>query len=73
MADPVSDRTARNRWMAIQLVRTLGFAVVLLGILMARGAIEAPQLLGYVVVVIGLAGGFLMPQVLARKWRTPPQ
>lgn len=73
MADPASPQTARNRWAVIQAMRTLGFAVVLVGILIVRQAIEAPAIAGYVLIVIGLLDGFLMPQLLARKWRTPPQ
>jgi hypothetical protein len=48
---------------------------VLLGILLARDVIdlagEANHLVGYVLIVAGLADGFLVPQFLARKWRTP--
>jgi len=73
MADPVSEETARNRWAVIQVMRVLGFAMVLVGILMVRGVIEASALLGYILIGIGLLDGFLMPQFLARKWRTPPE
>jgi hypothetical protein len=70
------DAEARNRWMIIQALRTMGFALAILGILMARGVVDlagdANRLAGYGLLVIGLLDGFVMPQVLARKWRTPP-
>ena len=72
-----SDDVARARWLTIQASRILGFALVLLGILLVRDVVdiagETNHLIGYVFVVVGLLDGFVMPRVLARKWRTPPQ
>lgn len=66
------DDEARNRWMVIQLMRIMGFGLVILGILMVRGAVEfagsANHLVGYGFIAIGLLDGFLMPTFLARKW-----
>lgn len=73
MADPVSEETARNRWAVIQVMRVAGIALVIIGILMVRGVIETSPYVGYALIVIGLVDGFGMPQLLARKWRTPPQ
>lgn len=67
---------ARNRWMIIQAMRTMGFGIAILGLLMVGGAVDLAgdvnQLVGYGFIVIGLLDGFVMPQVLARKWRSPP-
>jgi len=58
--------------MVIQVMRMMGFALVILGILMARDAVdlagEDNHLVGYAFVVIGLLDGFLMPIFLARRW-----
>ena len=66
------DALARNRWMVIQLMRTTGFALAILGILMTQDAVdiagELNREVGYAFVAIGLLDGFLMPIVLARKW-----
>ena len=66
------DAAARNRWAVIQVMRLLGFAMVLLGILMTQDAVdiagELNREVGYAFVAIGLLDGFLMPIVLARKW-----
>ena len=76
-APAVSDDVARARWLTIQASRILGFALVLLGILLVRDVVdiagESNHLIGYVFIVVGLLDGFVMPRVLARKWRTPTQ
>ena len=67
-----SDEWFRNRWMIIQLMRTMGFAFVILGILMTRDVVDlagdSNHLVAYGFIVIGLLDGFLMPTFLARKW-----
>jgi hypothetical protein len=67
---------ARSRWIIIQAMRLLGVAMIVVGILLTQGKLDlagdSNELLGYLLVVIGLVDGFVMPQVLARKWRTPP-
>jgi hypothetical protein len=72
---PVPDDVAKARWMTIQAARVLGVALTVLGILLVRGVVdiagEANLLIGYVFVAVGLVDAFLLPQVLARKWRTP--
>lgn len=73
MADPASDETARNRWMAIQAVRLGGAVLVLAGILVRYGTIPAPLPVGIALMAMGLLGFFLVPTLLARRWRTPRQ
>ncbi|GGD98941.1 hypothetical protein GCM10011515_18470 [Tsuneonella deserti] len=74
---PADDRLARNRWAVMQFTRFAGFALVILGILLVRGIVHldegADRYMGYAFIVIGLVDGFVVPQVLARKWRSPPQ
>ena len=69
MTDP-----ARNRWLAIVLVRVVGslgavFGVVLLG----RAQSLGQELLGLAIVLAALAMIATVPRSLARKWRTPPK
>jgi hypothetical protein len=77
MASRPPDDDARNRWMVIQVMRTVGFGLVILGILMTQGAVDIAgdynAWAGYGLIAVGLVDGFLMPQVLARKWRSPRQ
>jgi len=61
--------------MVIQLMRVGGVAFAVLGILMARDVVdvggEDNRLVGYCFIAIGLLDAFVMPQYLARKWRSP--
>ena len=72
-----NDTVARNRWALISALRLFGFALAVLGLLMSQNAVdvagESNTLVGYFFIVIGLLDGFVMPQVLARKWRTPDE
>ena len=71
MIQPVDEDVARGRWLAINAVRLAGVAMVLVGILGLQGVIEYPDIAGYLLVGIGLLDIFVIPQVLARKWRSP--
>lgn len=67
------DAQARNRWLVITLLRLAGVAMVVFGLLIVQGVFDANPLIGYALLVIGLVDAFVMPLVLARKWRTPPK
>lgn len=71
MENPVSEDVARARWMAINAVRIAGVAMVVVGILGLQDVLEYPDIAGYVLVGVGLLDIFLVPQVMARKWRSP--
>jgi hypothetical protein len=68
---------ARQRWMVLNLIRIGGIVFTLVGILMTQGVVDIGGddnvLVGYGFIVLGLADAFIVPQFLARKWRTPPQ
>ncbi|MFN6935812.1 MAG: hypothetical protein ACK4NZ_11780 [Tsuneonella sp.] len=66
-------QTERQRFALINGVRLTGVAMILIGILVLRGAIDLPAVVGYVFVPVGLFDVFFLPLILARKWRTPPQ
>jgi hypothetical protein len=68
---PPSDEE-RRRFFVINLVRLSGVALILIGILVVNGAIGLPAAAGYVFVPVGLVEVFIVPLLLARKWRTPP-
>lgn len=69
---PAPTALEKKRFLAIQLMRLMGAALVILGVLIAGGKIDLPVLVGYVLVLAGLVDLFVMPLVLARRWRTPP-
>ncbi len=63
----------KKRFMAIQMMRLAGAALILFGVLISGGKIDLPPLLGYVIVLAGIFDLLIMPRMLARRWRTPPQ
>ena len=73
MDDRAGDDVARNRWMVINALRFAGVAMVLVGLLIVREVIPEPAWAGYTILAVGLADVFLVPLLLARKWRTPPE
>ena len=73
MDDRPSDDVARNRWMVINALRVGGVAMVLVGLMIVRQVIAVDAWAGYVIGAVGLADVFLVPLMLARKWRTPPE
>jgi hypothetical protein len=68
----MSEDPARRRFMAVQAVRWVGVALVMLGLLAIDGRIDLPREAGYVLIVIGIAGALIMPTVLSRRWKSPP-
>ena len=69
---PAPTPLEKKRFLAIQLMRLTGAALVILGVLIAGGTINLPVLVGYVLMLVGLVDVFLMPRLLTRRWRTPP-
>ena len=65
------DKLARSRFMALNAIRVLGLVAVLAGIAIHYGKLALPEPLAYVLVIVGLIDFFLVPNLVARKWRTP--
>ena len=65
-ADP-----ARNRFFVMNAVRFAGVAQIILGMLAAGGRLELPEWAGWVLIVNGALDAFVIPQFLARRWRSP--
>lgn len=66
---------AFGRWMVIQVMRVAGVAFAVLGLLMTQDAVviagDYNRVAGYAFAVVGMLDAFVMPIVLARKWRSP--
>lgn len=62
---------AAPRFAIIQAVRLSGVGLVIAGILVASGRSSLPDWAGYVLLAVGLIDVFVIPPILARKWRTP--
>ena len=61
---------ARARFLALTLIRWTGVWLVLLGLLVNAGKIELPGIAGIILVAFGLFDAFVMPVILARRWKT---
>ena len=72
MQDPeMPDTLARGRFMALQLLRLSGIALVIFGLLVVNGKIAVPQIAGYVLIAMGVADALFVPAFLARRWKSP--
>jgi hypothetical protein len=70
---PDNDDQARARFFVIGATRLIGAVIVLAGILGLADKIPIPAVAAYGFIAFGLFDVFVVPQVLARKWRTPDQ
>ena len=62
---------AQGKWMIMQTVRLAGVVQVVLGILVISGKIDWPSVIGYVLAGNGLLDVFVIPLVLAKRWKSP--
>lgn len=62
---------ARARFFAIALIRVFGVVMVVAGLLITERRVDLPWLLGVVLTIAGFFDVFVMPKLLARRWRTP--
>lgn len=68
--EPKTRDPAKARWMAMVLIRWTGVALVLVGLLVTSGRIDLPAIIGPILVIAGLFDAFVMPTILARKWKS---
>lgn len=65
------DRTARNRWLALVLVRLAAAAGAVFGVIVMARGIDTPQrVLGGAIVLSALYVMAVVPRALAHRWRT---
>jgi hypothetical protein len=71
--DPTPVDPARGRFFILSLLRVGGALMVLAGMVAASGRFASiPVVAGYALIVVGLVDMAVVPQILARRWRTPP-
>lgn len=67
-----ADALARNRFLAISLLRIAGALLIMAGLVISSGRWESlPRVAGVVMVLVGVIDFALVPLWLARRWRTP--
>lgn len=64
---------AKARFIAIQAMRFMGVALVIFGLLVINRQVDLPIEAGYALFLVGLVDALVMPTVLSRRWKTPPQ
>lgn len=64
--------SARQRFVAIQLIRVTGVAMAVFGLVTIAGRTSLPLVAGYALFGIGLFDALAMPIILARRWKSPP-
>ncbi|QYJ07963.1 hypothetical protein [Qipengyuania flava] len=62
---------AKARFFAIQGVRLSGVIMGILGALVLGEILPFPPVVGYILLAIAAAEIFILPLVLAKRWRTP--
>ena len=61
---------AKARFLTIQAVRLSGVALAVLGALVLGKVLPLPEFVGYIFVALGVAEIFILPIVLAKRWRS---
>lgn len=64
---------AMGRYWMLQLMRLGGVLMVIGALLILSGRIAGPPLLGYGLLVFGVIEFFLMPLMLAKRWKSPAE
>jgi hypothetical protein len=64
----IAEAQARGRYIVLNAVRFSGLAMLMIGLAIARGVIDAPYWLGVALAVAGLLDFFFAPRLLARGW-----
>jgi hypothetical protein len=62
-----------GRYWMLQLMRLGGVLMVIGALLILSGRIPGPPLLGYGLLVFGVIEFFLMPLMLAKRWKSPAE
>lgn len=70
---PSDESDAKLRFFILSAVRFASVALILVGMLIVAGKLDIPKPAGVAFMIFGLLELVLLPQFLARKWRTPKE
>jgi hypothetical protein len=63
---------AKKRFFALGLIRLTGVALAFLGIaIIAKRLIEPAEIVGGVLIALGIVDVMVVPLLLVKRWRTP--
>lgn len=66
----MNDDPARARFFAMQAMRLGGLMMVIAALLGLNDVLPIPPIAAWPLLILGLIEMFLIPQILARHWRT---
>lgn len=70
---PEEETTAQYRFLVLNIVRISGAIMLVIGLaVIAREAFGLPKAAGYLLFFVGLADFMLVPLLLAKRWKSPP-
>jgi hypothetical protein len=69
----MNEDLAKKRFFIVQMVRLSGVAIAMIGLLTIAGKIDLPREAGIALFIVGLIEAMLLPTLLVRNWKTPPQ
>ncbi|MEP6868668.1 MAG: hypothetical protein ABJA20_09135 [Novosphingobium sp.] len=62
---------AKARFAALTLMRFSGAALIMLGLGVQVGKVDLPMVTGPILAFVGMFDMFIMPVILAKRWKTP--
>ena len=65
------DALARQRFFMLQALRLGGAVMAMIGAVIISGRFVDMPVLGYVLLVLGAVEFFVLPNIVALKWRSP--
>jgi drug/metabolite transporter (DMT)-like permease len=70
----MNEDQAKRRFFVLSLLRLCGVALAFLGVaIIAKRWIEPADIVGAALILIGAVDVLVLPRLLARRWRTPPE
>jgi len=73
MTQQDQDNLARQRFIILTVLRASGVALMLLGMgIIGSRLVEPSDLIGSIVFAVGFLDSLILPRLLIRRWRTPP-
>ena len=70
---PFEETKAQQRFLILNFVRIAGAIMLVIGLaVIGNGLFGLPIRVGYALFLIGIAAFILVPLLLAKKWKSPP-
>lgn len=70
---PADKDPAKARFMVLQLLRLSGAVLAIFGLSIMAGRFGLPPLVGAVLFLAGMVELLIVPMILTKRWKSPPQ